>query len=235
MEQWKQIQGAPLGYLISDVGRIKIIKSDSEIIKIGYLQGDGYRMVSIRAKAYFIHRLVADHWVDGPDDYECVNHLNGIKDDNRAVNLEKTTYRRNNQHAIDTGLRKFTGVDHHNSELTIEQVHEIYRLKKEGKKLHQIKGIFNLNYGTLKCIFSGENWRYEYQKFFGFGYEKTGRPTGSRMWSAIPQDQVLKIYELKKAGRRIFEIAKELNLHFHTTKNIFHGKNWKHLYKEHFN
>jgi hypothetical protein len=233
MEQWKQINGAPDGYEISDLGRIKIIKSGSEIIKLGYLQGDGYRMVGIGFTKHFIHRLVADHFCDGPNDYECVNHLNGIKTDNRAVNLEKTTYKRNNQHAIDTELRPFKGVDHYNTFLTIEQIHEIYRLKKEGKRLYQIKGIFGLNYGTLKCIFNGKNWKYEYEKFFGEGYKKNGR-SGNNQWAAIPESQVLRIYELKKAGKRIFEIAKELGLQFATAKNIYHGKNWKHLYKEHF-
>lgn len=233
MEQWKQIRNAPEGYYISDLGRIRIESDTREVIKLGYLEGSGYRMVGIGFKKYFVHRLVADHWVDGPDDYECVNHLNGIKDDNRAVNLEKTTFKKNNQHAIDTGLKPFKGAEHPNAELTLEQVHEIYRLKKEGKRLYQIKGIFDLNYGTLKCIFNGKNWKYEYEKFFGETHKKTGR-CGNYQWAAIPEEKVLRIYALKKEGKRIFEIAKELGLHFATTKNIFHGKNWKHLYKEHF-
>lgn len=234
MEQWKQIQIAPIGYLVSDLGRIKIIKSGSETIKIGWLQGDGYRMVGIGQKSHFIHRLVADHWVDGPDDYECVNHLNGIKDDNRAVNLEKTTYKRNNVHAIETGLKKFRGEEHPRAALTLEQVHEVYRLKKEGKRLHEVHKIFNVNYGALKCIFNGSNWKFEYEKFFGESFKPTGSRSGEVCGRSIPKEKVLRIYALKKEGKRIFEIAKELGLHFATTKNIFHGKNWKHLYKEHF-
>lgn len=234
MEQWKQINGAPLGYLISDFGRIKILKDDFEIIKIGYYQGDGYRMVGIGFKKHFVHRIVADHWVDGPVEYECVNHLNGIKDDNRAINLEKTTYRRNNQHAIDTGLKPFIGAQHPNTELTVDQVHEIYKLKKGGKRLHEVHKIFNINYGTLKCIFKGINWKYEYEKFFGETFKPTGSNYGEVCGKSIPREKVIQIYAMKKEGKRIFEIAKALNLHFHTTKNIFHGKNWKHLYKEHF-
>lgn len=180
-----------------------------------------------------MHRIVADHWCDGPDDYECVNHINGIKDDNRAVNLEKTTYSRNNQHAIDTGLKPFLGADHPNAELTLEQVHEIYRLKKEGKKLYLVHRIFkDINYGTLKCIYTGKNWKYEYEKFFG-EKGKTSRG-GNSCWNSIPKERVLQIYALKKEGRRIFQIANELGLDFHTVKKIFNGKTWKHLYKEHF-
>lgn len=95
MEQWKQIRNAPSGYFVSDLGRIKIIKNDSETIKIGHKNKDGYLLVGINYQQLYVHRLVADYWCGGPDDYECVNHLNGIKTDNRAVNLEKTTYKRN--------------------------------------------------------------------------------------------------------------------------------------------
>ncbi len=235
MEQWKQIEVAPIGYFVSDLGRIKIIKHESEIIKLGYLQGDGYRVVGIGFNKYFVHRLVADHWVDGPKVYECVNHLNGIKTDNRAVNLQKTTIKENNRHAVATGLNKLKGADHPNVELTLEQVLEIYRLKKEGKRLHEVHKIFNINYGTLKCIFNGSNWKYEYEKFFGESYKKKGGvDSGGKSWNAISEEKVLKIYELKKMGKRIFEIAKDLDLQFNTVKAIFHGHNWKHFYKQHF-
>lgn len=234
MEQWKQIEGAPIGYMVSDLGRIKIIKSGFEVIKLGYPQGDGYRMVGIGFKKHFVHRLVADHWCDGPKIYECVNHLNGVKDDNRAVNLRKSTIKENNQHAVDTGLNRLKGSDHPNTDFSLKQVHEIYRLKKEGKRLHEVHKILNINYGTLKCIFNGSNWKYEYEKFFGTTFKPTGSRSGEVCGKSIPKEKVLKIYELKKSGKRIFEIANELELQFNTVKNIYHGFNWKYLYKEHF-
>lgn len=233
MEQWKQIQDAPEGYYVSDLGRIKIETDTREVVKLGFLAG-GYYMVSINHKTKAVHRIVAEHFCDGPDDYECVNHLNGIKTDNRAINLEKTTYKRNNQHAIDTGLKPFKGDSHPNASLTLDQVLEIYRLKKEGKRLHEVHKIFNINYGTLKCIYNGSNWKYEYEKFFGTTFKPTGSRAGEVCGRSIPKEKVLKIYELKKMGKRIFEIAEELDLPFHTVKGIFNGKNWKHFYKEHF-
>lgn len=234
MEQWKQIDWASDGYLVSDQGRIKIVKPGRESIITGYLSSN-YPMVRIEGRQIFVHRIVADHWCDGPADYQCVNHLNGIKTDNRAINLEKTTYKRNNEHAIETGLKKFRGEEHPRAALTLEQVHEVYRLKKEGKRLHEVHKIFNINYGTLKCIFNGSNWRFEYEKFFGTTFKLTGSRSGEVCGRSIPKEKVIQVYTMKKEGKRIFEIARELNLHFHTVKNIFHGKNWKHLYKEHFN
>lgn len=43
-------------------------------------------------KLYSIHRLVAIHFIDNPDNLPCVNHKNEIKTDNRAKNLEWCTH-----------------------------------------------------------------------------------------------------------------------------------------------
>lgn len=44
-----------------------------------------------------LHREVAKAWIPNPEDKEEVNHINGIKDDNRVVNLEWTTKSENMQ------------------------------------------------------------------------------------------------------------------------------------------
>lgn len=53
-----------------------------------------------------VHRLVAMVWLDRPDNYlELeVNHINGIKHDNRVENLEWVTSSGNKQHSVRTDL-----------------------------------------------------------------------------------------------------------------------------------
>ena len=54
----------------------------------------------------YVHRMVAETWLDNPNHYTEVNHINGNKDDNRVENLEWVTPSQNHRHAWRTGLNK---------------------------------------------------------------------------------------------------------------------------------
>lgn len=68
----------------------------------------GYKQVVLMknniAKTFLVHRLVAQTFLDNPSNLPQVNHINGIKTDNRVDNLEFCTISYNTKHAFDNNL-----------------------------------------------------------------------------------------------------------------------------------
>ena len=60
---------------------------------------DGYEGVNLKigGKSYRkkVHRLVAEAFIDNPNNYPCIDHINGIRDDNRVENLRYCTVKMN--------------------------------------------------------------------------------------------------------------------------------------------
>lgn len=55
----------------------------------------GYKRITLCkdgiTKRVFVHRLVAEHYVDNPHNHKYVNHIDGVNDNNSADNLEWCT------------------------------------------------------------------------------------------------------------------------------------------------
>ena len=83
-------------YLIYPDGRV-FSKKRNIFLKPGPSQG-GYLLVFLgRRNNFKIHRLVAKHFIPNPNNFNFVNHKNGIVIDNRVENLEWCSQMYNNQ------------------------------------------------------------------------------------------------------------------------------------------
>lgn len=76
-------------------GNVKTSKGD---VKTHYL--NGYLSFSHKGKSYFVHRIVAQTFIPNPDNKEQVDHINGIRDDNRVSNLRWCTRKENNNFSL---------------------------------------------------------------------------------------------------------------------------------------
>lgn len=88
-----------LGGMMARAGKIMTISKERGYLKV-MLCDNGKRGI------YALHRLMAETFIPNPEHKPCVNHINGIKADNRKDNLEWCTQSENILHAYRTGLKK---------------------------------------------------------------------------------------------------------------------------------
>lgn len=93
-EIWKAIEGHER-YHVSNQGRVKSFVRNKEGKILRLQDSHGYLRVSVDGKLRFVHRLVAGAFCENYREGLEVNHINEIKHDNRAENLEWVTHREN--------------------------------------------------------------------------------------------------------------------------------------------
>ncbi len=114
MEIWKKISNCDY-YLISNLGRVKSLpryvngihgkRLIKERILKQMLNNTGYWVVPLinndgGKRPHLVHRLLAEAFIENPENKRTINHKNGIRSDNSIENLEWATHSENIKHSF---------------------------------------------------------------------------------------------------------------------------------------
>jgi len=134
-------------YYVSNLGRIKK-RNGNKIMKQNFSRD--YLVVGLTnnnnhiRKTYRVHRLVAITFKNNSDIALEVNHINGIKTDNRDINLEWIKHSENSKHTYTSGNKI--------KKLTPNMIVEIKKMLNNGCVQKEIASKFNVSRSTISEI-----------------------------------------------------------------------------------
>lgn len=157
MEVWRSIPNFD-GYEASDLGRIRSLKTD-RILSLR--NTNGYQSVSLcrggKVKGCYVQRLVLQAFVGLSDLHAC--HINGLRGDNRLVNLRWDTRAGNMADLVLHGLDR-RGSRHFGAKLTEDSALEIIRRVWAGQSRKSVAAAFGVNYSTVSELALRRSWRH---------------------------------------------------------------------------
>ncbi len=170
-ETWKAIPGFPF-YEASNQGRIRSLKTGtgtgakagsnpSRLMKTAS-HPRGYQIITMytegKRKCYYAHRLIASAFIDEIAGKLQINHINGIKSDNRISNLEIVTQAQNIKHRSESlGIKKKPKATVR--KLDPEKAAQIREKRAAGMTMSKLASQYGVSEATISYIISGKLWK----------------------------------------------------------------------------
>lgn len=165
MEKWKDIKNYEGRYQISSTGLVKSLKRPGkrkeillkQSISKGRNRSEGYFAVVLTKektkRTHFIHRLVANSFLEKKSATAQVNHRDGNKLNNAVENLEWIEGKDNILHATRRGLRY--------SKLTRRQVNSIKKKYAGGKtSQYELAKKYGVNQSVISRVVNLRSWNH---------------------------------------------------------------------------
>jgi NUMOD4 motif len=202
------IDSIETNYLVSDHGNVKSGKSNKLLKPQKFNNGREYVNIYMNKvmKHKLISRLVAEAFIENPDNLPVVNHLDGDIGNNYITNLEWTTFKGNTIHALENGLITSIGEESHLNRYAEELVIYICDELMTGKTPREISDMTGMSQAYVTEIREKKVWRhitknYEFPDRSIFNYS-----------GKYPIEVKEKIAQCIKEGLRNKEIREKLSL-----------------------
>lgn len=166
-EVWKAVPQTNGMYEVSNFGQIRSWKRGGKRGKypkiLNTIDKDSYKSLTTRlidaehVSTFRVHRIVATLFIDNPNNYPCVLHIDNNKKNAHYKNLKWGTHKQNMQDAFRDGLIKLKGVQRNRSNLTENDVVDIFNSKETCRALAKK---YSVNYTCIVDIRSGRSWNH---------------------------------------------------------------------------
>lgn len=224
---WKDVEGYEGFYKVSEDGRVFSVRADRELTPD--TDKEGYKLITFSVsgsvKKFRIHRLVAHAFINNPENYDIVNHIDGDKGNNVVSNLEWCNYSQNMLHAYNLGLAKARlGEDNIHSKLTNNSADEIKEDILSGMRYDTIAEKHDISPSTISMINTGKRW--------GDTPIKTERTTlkgSENPASKLTEKKVKEIFECLKRGEQQNDVAKKFSVVKGLISDIARRVVWTHV------
>jgi len=168
MEIFKSINSYP-DYEISNTGKVRSIDRQvyhskgnlnlkGKPVKMR-IKNYGYVCLTFQGKSnnFYIHRLVALHFIDNPEKKHDVNHIDGNRANFSLSNLEWISHRDNVLHARRV-LFKNIGEKHHKSKLDNQKVREIREAVLAGAEYKPLAKKYSVTRQVIASVVKRKTW-----------------------------------------------------------------------------
>ena len=182
-EVWKDIVGYEGLYQVSNLGRVKSLKRKvyagrnrmrwqyERILSNNKTNGNGYIVVSLnkesKSKNKYVHRLVAEAFLENPNNYKYINHKDQNTFNNNVNNLEFCTAQYNSTYH-DAHIKR--GLKHRNNLANSKKVYQLdenENIIKEFPSMAEANRQLGTNHTSIYACINGKQkhafgykWKY---------------------------------------------------------------------------
>lgn len=144
MEEWRDIKGFEGKYKVSNTGMV--VSLINNVILANRYNQNGYKQVLLYSgnglsKSKKVHRLVAEAFIDNPENKPQVNHKDENKSNNNVDNLEWVTPKENSNY----GTRNLRMGKSHKKQIIVQDKNGSFSVKESANDFAKELGVHQSN------------------------------------------------------------------------------------------